>query len=63
MLNAEMLWLADKLSKFQNLAYYDFYFTDETPEQMLKILKDYQINAVNVPANRTNGLYFKGGLN
>ncbi len=63
MLNAEILWLADKLSKFQNLAYYDFYFTDETPEQMLKILEDYQINAVNVPADRTNGLYFKGGLN
>lgn len=63
MLNAEILWLADKLSKFQNLAYYDFYFTEESPEQIQKILEDYRKSSQTVPANRTNGLYFKGGLN
>ena len=63
MLNPEILWLADKLSKFHNLAYYDFYFTEETPEQIQKILENYQNQSGTVPANRTNGLYFKGGLN
>ncbi len=63
MLNAETLWIADKINLFSALAYRDFYLTDETPEQIRKILQEYQKFSGIIPENRTNGLYLKGGLN
>ncbi|MBR1555753.1 MAG: U32 family peptidase [Oscillospiraceae bacterium] len=62
MLNSETLWIADKLQDFSALAYQDFYFTEESPEQIRQILHDYEYQSGNVPEKRTNGLYFKGGL-
>ncbi|MDE6776584.1 MAG: U32 family peptidase, partial [Oscillospiraceae bacterium] len=62
LLNSELLFLADKLQSFLNLDYWDFYFTEETPEQMQEVLKAYENDFKQIPANRTNGLYFKGGL-
>ncbi len=63
MLNAEILWISDKLADFSELSYRDFYFTEETPEQMKKILFAYATNSAHVPEKRTKGLYDKGGLN
>nr|MDE6004732.1 U32 family peptidase [Oscillospiraceae bacterium] len=63
LINSEILFLADKLQSFENLDYWDFYFTDENPEQIQEILQDYNNNNFKqMPVNRTNGLYFKGGL-
>ena len=62
MLNSEILWIADKLQEFSALAYQDFYFTEESPEQIRQILHDYKAKFRTVPEKRTNGLYFKGGL-
>ncbi len=62
MLNSEILWLAGKQQNFSAADYHDFYFTDETPEQIAGILHDYETHSGNVPESHTNGLYFKGGL-
>ena len=58
MLNSEILCLSDKLQNFSDLAYHDYYFSEESPEQIREIIYHHKI-----PENRTNGLYFKGGLN
>lgn len=60
--NAKLLWLADKRQKLCSLAYWDFYFTDESPVQVQSVLHAYEHGAAEIPADRTNGLYFKGGL-
>ena len=62
LLNSELLFLADKLQDFLNLDYWDFYFTEETSEQIQEILNAYENHVKKIPANRTNGLYFKGGF-
>ena len=62
MLNSEILYLPDKLQNFSGLAFYDFYFTEESPEQIRKILADYQNCSGTLPEKHTNGLYYKGGL-
>lgn len=60
--NAKRLWLADKTEKFRSLSYWDFYFTDESSAQLAEILHAYRNGTAKVPDDRTNGLYFKGGL-
>lgn len=60
--NARILWIADKKRQLQYLDYWDLYFTTETPTQMRRVLEDYLCEAPAVPENRTNGMYFKGGL-
>ncbi len=60
--NAKLLWLADKLQKLRSLDYWDFYFTEETPAQVASVLYAYENGEAEIPADRTNGLYFKGGL-
>lgn len=62
LLNSEILFLADKLSYFAGLDGWDFYFTDESPEQIQEVLQAYDSYPKQIPANRTNGLYLKGGL-
>ncbi|MDE5885033.1 MAG: U32 family peptidase [Oscillospiraceae bacterium] len=63
LLNAEILFLGDKLEYFENLSYWDLYFTDETPEQLREIVQMYASNHSNYfNKNYTRGLYFKGGL-
>lgn len=60
--NAKLLWLADKQRQLRYLDYWDFYFTQETPAQLKAVLADYENGSDSVPHDRTNGLYFKGGL-
>ena len=64
--NSEILFLGDKLKFFSDLAFWDLYFTDETPEQIREILRIYEKNTENHGIqnrkNGTRGLYFKGGL-
>ena len=62
MLNSEILYLSDKLQSFSGLEFYDFYITEESPEQINTILSDYQKNSGILPEKYTRGLYFKGGL-
>ena len=54
LVNAEVLWVADKGYQPD---FADYYFTDETPERVQEVL-----HGGNPPANRTGGLYEKGGL-
>lgn len=60
LVNAEVLWLADK--SLDGLDYLDFYFTDETPERIPEVLQAHANAGGNAPPKRTGGLYFKGGL-
>ncbi len=60
--NAKLLWLADKQRQLRCLDYWDFYFTHETPAQMRDVLHAYEEGSTEIPHDRTNGLYFKGGL-
>lgn len=60
--NAKRLWLADKRRQLRFLDYWDLYFAEEDAAQMRAILDDYIKGGTEVPADRTNGLYFKGGL-
>ena len=62
MVNSEILWLADK--DLSGLQYLDLYFTDELPEQIAVVAQAYKHpqSGNDAPKNRTNGLYFKGGL-
>ncbi len=62
MLNSEILWLSGKQQHFSAADYHDFYFTDETPEQIAEILHDYETHSGKFPESYTNGLYLKGGL-
>lgn len=62
MLNAEILYLPDKLQNFSGLTFYDFYLTDESPEQINQILSEYQHFSGTMPEKYTRGLYLKGGL-
>lgn len=61
LVNSEILFLADKLKNFAELDYWDFYFTDENAEQIQEVLQAYD-NYKKIDLNKTNGLYFKGGL-
>lgn len=60
--NAQVLWLADKQRNLRFLDFWDFYFTTETPQELETVLWDYAEVPAQTPKNRTNGLYFKGGL-
>lgn len=59
LVNADVLWLAEKKLPLDQL---DFYFTDESPEQIASILRSYREGKEDAPPHRTSGLYFKGGL-
>ncbi len=60
--NAKLLWLADKQRLLHYLDFWDFYFTQESPSQMRQVLRAYEHGSQEIPSDRTNGLYFKGGL-
>ncbi len=60
--NAKRLWLADKHRQLRFLDAWDFYFAEETDAEMRSVLHAYREGAAAVPSDRTNGLYFKGGL-
>ncbi len=60
--NAKCLWLADKQKQLRHLDFWDFYLTDETPQEIARIQAAYENGSEDIPKDRTNGLYFKGGL-
>lgn len=60
--NAKLLWLADKQRLLHYLDFWDFYFMQETPGQMRQAIHAYECGSTEIPSDRTNGLYFKGGL-
>ncbi len=60
--NAKTLWLADKCRQLQTLDYWDLYFTTESPTAMQKVIDAYEGEWNAVPEDRTNGMYFKGGM-
>ncbi len=60
--NARRLWLADKCRHLQRLRYWDLYFAEESGRDMLAVISDYRSGSSHVPADRTHGLYYKGGL-
>ncbi|MDE5565330.1 MAG: DUF3656 domain-containing protein, partial [Oscillospiraceae bacterium] len=59
LVNCNVLWLERK--DIGRLDYQELYFTDETPARLLEVLDAYK-NGGTSPANRTSGLYKKGGL-
>lgn len=58
--NPDKLYLADKISELSSFDFIELFFTDESPEQTMKIIKEY-LNGVNsAPPGITRGLYFRG---
>jgi putative protease len=62
LMNADRLWLSDRTERLGGLDYWDFLFTDEAPGQLSEVIGAYESGSTAVPRDRTNGLYFKGGL-
>ncbi len=60
--NARILWLADKTAQLRGLDYWDLYFTTESPAMLLRVVDAYKGSWTEIPADRTNGMYFKGGM-
>lgn len=60
--NAKRLWIADKPRLLQFLSYWDLYLAEEMPEEMPQLAQAYRNGRGNAPDDRTNGLYWKGGL-
>ena len=60
--NAKRLWLADKRRHLAGLHYWDLYFAEESADEMREVIEAYRSGSEHVPADRTHGLYYKGGL-
>lgn len=60
--NAQRLWLADKIHLLHDLSYWDFFLTQESIAEIAQIAQAYRNGSDRVPKDRTNGLYWKGGL-
>lgn len=62
MCNAQRLWTADKIHLLKDLSYRDLFLTGETPAEIAQVADAYKNGSAHVPKDRTNGLYWKGGL-
>ncbi len=60
-LNSQPLYMADRLSDINNVSFHTLYFTNESPEQVEEIIKEY-INGAHSRNNITRGLYYRGVL-
>lgn len=58
-LNAQPLYMADRMEDINNVSFYVFYFTDETPEEINNVKNEYRSVSVN-RSNITRGLYYRG---
>lgn len=58
-LNAQPLYLADKMQDIKNISFITLYFTNETPEKIKEIIKDYCSGGTE-KNNITRGLYYRG---
>lgn len=58
-LNAQTLYMADRLEDIKNTSFITLYFTDETPDKIKKIINEYRNGGINKD-NITRGLYYRG---
>ena len=56
-LNAQALYLADRLEDLKNISFITLYFTDEGPDEIKKIIDEYRFGSKD---NITRGLYYRG---
>ena len=60
-LNAQALYLADRLEDLKNISFITLYFTDEGPDEIKKIIDEYRFG-YSSKDNITRGLYYRGVL-
>lgn len=60
LLNADTLWLADRLENYPEGFFLALLLRDETPEEVHTLLRAYREGAP-PPAGHTRGLYYRGG--
>lgn len=58
-LNAQVLYLADRLEDLKNISFITLYFTDEGPDEIKKIIDEYRFG-YSSKDNITRGLYYRG---
>lgn len=58
-LNAQPLYLADRLEDLKNISFITLYFTDEGPDEIKKIIDEYRFG-YSSKDNITRGLYYRG---
>lgn len=58
-LNAQSLYLADRLEDLKNISFITLYFTDEGPDEIKKIIDEYRFG-YSSKDNITRGLYYRG---
>lgn len=58
-LNAQALYLADRLEDLKNISFITLYFTDEGPDEIKKIIDEYRFG-YSAKDNITRGLYYRG---
>lgn len=58
-LNAQPLYLADRLEDLKNNSFITLYFTDESPDEIKKIINEYRCGGY-AKDNITRGLYYRG---
>ena len=58
-LNAQALYLADRLEDLKNISFITLYFTDEGPDEIKKIIDEYRFG-YSSKDNITRGLYYSG---
>lgn len=58
-LNAQPLYLADKMQDINNISFITLYFTNETPNEIKKIINEYCSGGIE-RNNITRGLYYRG---
>ena len=61
LLNSLPIWLADRTSELCGLDFITLYFTRETPERVLEVIKAYK-NGYAPDTKHTRGLYYRGTL-
>ena len=60
--NSRPLWLADRLDEYSGFGGFNFKFTDETPDEVLRVISAYNKEIDYKPQEYTRGLYDKGVL-
>ena len=60
--NSDILYLADKLTDFDNADYMELHFYEENAHRINEIIKAYSGERGAKPENATNGLYYRGVL-
>lgn len=62
-LNSDILYLADKLSDFNNADYMELHFFEESADRINEVVRAYKTGGKGAkPENATNGLYYRGVL-